>query len=183
MKLDGKYRVPLLLFVFYSLDMISSFMLDPTLAQYEMNPLARNYGWGYAAAMFLLFFCGLSYWWLWSGRNLKLIPKVKKWEGWFVATFSGKGAAKRWLVAFGRILPPASVAMKAVLVVNNLAFIVMVKVIGLPGMISLKNSLGFSKTPMYAFYIGIFVSMIVLMLIAGLLAARHMLGRLHRRQG
>lgn len=170
-----EFNIPLLLLIFYSLDIITSFLLDPTLTQLEQNPLARKFGWAYGIGVSVLFIAALSVAWIWASKKLSLLKnaKAKWWRQWFVWVFAREGAPMRWAVAFGRILPPASIAMKAVLAANNIIFFVLIRLMTHGQTDSLMGALGYGgRTPHY-FYRMVFGAIMGFALACGIVAAAY----------
>lgn len=174
----------------YLADLVTSFILDPSLRVLEQNPLVVAGGWPYAIGVSVVFVLGLSWLWDWSWKNdgklagppmaggrkrLAGRPDFKKRFFWLMA---GPKASERWPVIVARALMPANVAMKILLSANNLLFFFLLRVASTGDNEAMKAALGLEGWSVWQFQRTIFFVMMGLTALAGLAAFGWVLGQM-----
>jgi len=181
--MKDEHKMPLLLFISYSLGLILIYMLDPNLSDNVENPLALQFGWSYAIGSTLAMFAFLSYAWIWSGRKLKMLKnaKMKDWNSWFVWAFTRKGWMERLPVLIGRCLPPAAACMAAAIALNNAIFYILLNHVGAQQGRALMAATGFAGRSPYAFFKAVFGVMMAVAAACGMLAASYYFRAAYRK--
>lgn len=157
----------LLLSIVYAGDVITTYLLDPNMGGFEQNPVVLWGSWPYAVGISIFFVAMLSLAWKWSLENEYLLwPRQKITGSYFYWMLMGPGSFERWAVVLARVMPIASIAMKAALMLNNLMFYYLLVAAPMQN-VAIMTKFGMAGST-YAFQRSLFVFMLEFMVAIGL---------------